>query len=219
MRGGTTQQVRIMDTTPTGIRAQMGAGVVLVLPFANVTAVTMNPPPEFEAAVAANEKGDLSTAFKNADFIVKKYRGLPTEWAQQAMLMLGDIYVALNQLPQAQAQYTDYQRAYPAAPAADISVGMARIDVSKKDFAAAKAKIDPIIGPALKLKNPSKSVSALIGRAFYVSGQIKEQSGDFPGALEDYLRTTAIFPGDRVAAASAQERADALRKEHGTAVP
>ena len=55
----------------------------------------------------------------------------------------------------------------------------------------------------------------MIGRAFYVSGQIKEQSGDLPGALEDYLRTVAIFPEDRVAAASAQERADAIRKDNG----
>jgi hypothetical protein len=48
---------------------------------------------------------------------------------------------------------------------------------------------------------------------------IKEQSGDLPGALEDYLRTVTIFPEDRVAAAVAQASADSLRREHGTTVP
>jgi tetratricopeptide (TPR) repeat protein len=191
----------------------------MVQPFANVAAVSMNPPPEYAAAVAAYERRDLETALSNAEAVLKSYRGLPTDWMQEMMLMVGDIDVAMNQLPQAEAAYKDYQRAYPAAGAADVNVGLARIDVSKKDFAAAKAKIDPIIAQALKLQNPPKAAAALIGRAFYVSGQIKEQSGDLPGALEDYLRTAVIFPEDRVAAASAQERADALRKDHGTAVP
>ena len=218
MRNGQTQQVTILGVTSSGIKVQLGQGV-MVQPFANVAAVAMPPPPEYAAAQTAYEGGDLKTALNNATSVVRNYRGLPTDWAQHAMLTLGDIYVDLNQLPQAQAIYADYQRAYPAAGTAGISVGLARIDVSKKDYAAAKAKIDPILAQALKQRNPPKAASELIGRAYYVSGQIKEQAGDLPGALEDYLRTVAIFPDDRVAAASALEKADALRKEHGTTVP
>jgi tetratricopeptide (TPR) repeat protein len=218
LRSGQTMQVAVLETTPSGIKVQMGAGV-MVQPFSNITKVTMNPPPEYTAGEVAYEKADLKTALANIDFVVKKFRALPTDWAQHAMLTLGDIYVALNQLPQAQAVYSDYQRAYPAAGTADISVGLALIDLSKKNFDAAKAKITPILANALKQRNPPKATAALIGRAYYISGQIKEQAGDLPGALEDYLRTVTIFPDDRVAAANAQEKADALRKDHGTVVP
>jgi len=218
LRNGQTMQATVLGVTPSGIKVQLGAGE-MVQPFANVVRVTMNPPPEYRAAVTAYEGGDLATALSNAEAVVRSYRGLPTDWAQQAVLMLGDIYVAMNQLPRAEAEYKDYQRAYPAAGTADVNVGLARIDVSQKNYAAAKAKIDPILAAALKLQNPPKAAAALIGRAFYVSGEIKEQTGDLQGALEDYLRTVAIFPEDRVAAASAQERADALRKDHDVAVP
>jgi tetratricopeptide (TPR) repeat protein len=218
LRSGQIQQVRVLGVSPSGVKVQMG-DAVMVEPFGNISQVSMSPPPEFTAAEAAYERNDLPTALNNAQSVVSNYKGLPTDWVQQAMLLLGDIYVSQGQLPQAQAAYEEYQRTYPGAGTADITVGLARIDVANKNYDAAKAKIDPIIAQAMKIRNPSKAAGELIGRAFFVSGQIKEQTGDLPGALEDYLRTVAIFPEDRVAAASAQERADTLRKEHGTAVP
>jgi tetratricopeptide (TPR) repeat protein len=218
LRSGQTQQVTILGTTPSGIKIQLG-DAVMVQPFGNISAVTMSPPPEFTAARQAYENGDLNTALANAQAVVSNFRGLPTDWAREAMLTLGDIYVSLDQLPKAQAVYSDFQRAYPSAGTADINVGLAMIDLSKKDYPAAKALVDPILSQALKQLNVPKAASALFGRAFYVSGQIKEQAGDFPGALEDYLRTVTIYPGDRVAAAHAQDKADSLRQQHGITVP
>jgi hypothetical protein len=218
LRTGQTQEVRILGVTPSGIKVQAG-DAVMVQPFSNLTQVTMNPPPEYTAATTDYERGDLHGALALASSVVQSYRGLPTDWAREAMLMLGDIYVGLDQLPQAGAAFKDYQRAYPAADSAEVNVGLASIDVANKDFDAARAKIGPVLDQALKARNPSKVAAALIGRAFFVSGKIKEQSGDLSGALEDYLRTVTIFPDDRMAAAGAQERADALRKQHGTTVP
>jgi len=218
LANGQTQEVTILGVTPSGIRVRMG-NAEMVEPFSNVAQVSMPAPPEFEAAQAAYEKGDVQTALTNATAVVQNYRGLPSEWAQEAMLMVGDIYVSMNQLSQAEVAYKDFQSAYPSAGGADASVGLARIDIANGDYAAAKAKIDPITAQALKLRNPPKAAAALIGRAFLVSGEIKEQSGDLPGALEDYLRTAAVFPEDSLAAATAQQRADALRKAHGTIVP
>ena len=45
-------------------------------------------------------------------------------------------------------------------------------------------------------------------------GKVKEAAGNLQGALEDYWRTVTLFYYDRVAVASAQERADALRAAH-----
>jgi len=218
LANGQTQQVQILGTTLSGVQIQTSQGV-LVYPFRTVTQVAMEPPPEFKAAQAAYETGDLQVAVSNAEAVVKKFRGLPLEWARQAMLLLGDIYVGLNRLPDAKTTYADFQQAYPGAGGAEITVGLALIDLANKNFDAAKAKIEPILAQALKQRTPPKAAALLIGRAFFVSGQIKEASGDPQGALEDYLRTVAIFPEDRVAAAGAQEHADRLRKEHGIAVP
>jgi len=215
---GQTQQVTILGVTPAGIRIQFGDGE-MVEPFSNVTQVSMSPPPEYTAAQTAYQSGDLQTALANAQTVVQTYRGLPTDWAREAMLMLGDIDVSLDQLPQAEAAFKDFQAAYPSASSAEVDVGLASVDVANKNYDAAQAKIAPILAQALTSRTPPKEAGALIGRTFLVSGEIKEASGDLQGALEDYLRTVTIFPEDRMAAASAQERADALRKDHGVAVP
>lgn len=219
LRNGQVEQITGLRVTKEGIEVQMGAGAVMTQPFSNVTSVTMNPPPEYDAAQTAYEKGDLKTALANATSVVANYHGLPIDWAQQAILLLGDIYVSMNQLPQAEAVYTDFQKTYPGAGADDVTVGLAQIDVARKDYAAAGKMIEPIVAQALKQRTPSAAASAMYGRAFYVSGQIKEHGGDLQAALEDYLRTAAVFPQDRVAAASAQQRADAIRKDSGIAVP
>ena len=123
----------------------------MVQQFSAVTAVTMDPPPEFVAAQTAYSNGDLQTAFKDDSAVAANFRGLPTDWARQAMLMLGDIYVGLNQIPKAQAAFADFQRAYPANKS-DANVGLAGIDVANKNYAAAKEKIQPILDEAVKVR-------------------------------------------------------------------
>jgi tetratricopeptide (TPR) repeat protein len=132
--------------------------------------------------------------------------------------MMGDIDLALNHLPEAQAAYTDYQSAYPTASPDDVAVGLAGIDLANNDPASAGQKIAPILDQALKQRAPSGATAALYGRAFLISGKIGEHTGDYSGALEDYLRAAVVFPEDRVAAASAQTAADSLRKSHSVTV-
>jgi predicted Zn-dependent protease len=218
LRSGQTQEVKILGVTSGGVSVQMG-DAQMVEPFSNLTAVTMTPPPEFAAATTAYEHGDLQGALAIATALVQTYRGLPTDWARDAMVMVGDINVALNQVPQAQKAYSDYQTAYPGADATGMNIGLASIDVANKNLDAAKAKITPVLSQALTTLNPPHAQASLIARAYLVSGEIKEQSGDFSGALEDYLRTVTIFPQDRIAVAGAQQRADALRKSHSVTVP
>jgi hypothetical protein len=43
-------------------------------------------------------------------------------------------------------------------------------------------------------------------------GRIREAGGDLQAALEHYLTAAAVFPFDKNASASAQARADSLRK-------
>jgi tetratricopeptide (TPR) repeat protein len=218
LSSGQTQEVRILGVQDGGVKIQVG-DAQMVEPFSNLTQVTMSPPPEFAAATTDYGQGDLQDALGLATAVVQTYRGLPTDWAREAMLMVGDIDIALGQLPQAQQAFQDYQAAYPSADSADVNIGLAAIDVANHSLDDAKAKIAPILAHALDTRNPPPETASLIGRAFLVSGQIKEQSGDLSGALQDYLRTVTIFPQDRVAAAGAQQRATALRKTPGVTVP
>ena len=149
---------------------------------------------------------------------------MPTDWAQYATGILGDIYVASGDFAKAEAAYNDFKKLYQSAAGGSIGseVGLARIAIAKKDLAAAKAKIDPIIAAALAEKTVPPEKKLAYSQAFLVSGQLKEEEGNLQGALEDYLRTVTLFYHDRTAVTAAQQKADALRsrdKDHPLTVP
>ena len=143
--------------------------------------------------------------------------GTADDWAMQAAGGLGDLYVEKNDLARAEAAYADFHRSYPAAAgnALRISVGEARIAFARNNAAQARQQIAPILQAALK--NPATVApldGAMYGQAFYLSGELRENEGNYQGALEDYLRTVTLFYQDSSATARAQKSADALRAAH-----
>jgi hypothetical protein len=130
----------------------------------------------------------------------------------------------MDDLPKAEAAYGDAKRLYAAAAGGSsvADVGPALVAARKKDYATAKAKIEPIITEALAEKSPSPAKAMAYSKAFLVSAQVKEAEGNLPGALEDYLRTVTIFYHDPAAVSVAQEQADKLRarsKDNPITVP
>jgi tetratricopeptide (TPR) repeat protein len=216
-KDGRTQEGKVTGVSAGTVQVQIGAGSVGV-PLASISQVVMVTPADFEAGVAAYTAKDYAKSLALIRGVADKFKGLPTPWAQQATSLLGDIYVALNDPAKAEAAYREYQKLYPGQGSIQADLGMARVAVSRKDFAAAKEKVTPLIEQALKEKagHPGGPPYDL---AFYISGQIKEAEGDYPGALEDYLRASTLFGQDRTLIASAQEKADALRKAHKVTVP
>lgn len=215
---GSTLETKIVGVSGATVMAQVGSGTIGI-PLATISQVTMAPPADFAEATAAYEAKDYNKALVAARAVVSKFKGLPTDWARQATALVGDIYVALNDLPKAEAAYQDFQKAYPGQGSLQTDVGLARVAFSKKNYDAAKQKLDPIKEKALALKSVPADTASAYSKAFYLLGQIEEAQGDYSNALQDYLRTVTLFPNDRVAVAAAQEKADALRKEHHIAVP
>ena len=215
---GTTQDAKILGVSGANVEVQVGSGMIGV-PLSTVSQVLMLPPADFATATAAYETKDYSAALAATKVVADKYKGLPTDWARQSTALLGDIYIALNDLPKAEAAYLDYLKAYPGKGSLQTDVGLARIAFLKKDYAAARQKLDPIKAQAMKQASPPPDLAPAYSKAFYLLGQVEEAQGDLSNSLQDYLRTVTWFCQDRTAVASAQERADALRKDHNLAVP
>ena len=218
------QQGIVIGASAGGVKIQIGAQT-LTLPPAMFESFQMAPPPEYGQGYQAYTAGDLPKALTLIKSVTDRYKGLPTEWAQYATGMLGDIYVASGEFDKAEAAYNEFKKLYAAAAAGGSptsEVGLARIAVAKKDYATAKAKLEPITAEALKEKNVPPAKALAFSQAFLVSGQLKEAEGNLQGALEDYLRTVTLFYHDRVAANAAQQKADELRsrdKDHPVTVP
>ena len=206
----------MLGVTPSGqLEFQVAGGTnKLGLALSGVREVRMAAPLEYSQGMQAYQAKDQAKALKLIKTVVDKYKGLPTVWAQQSLSLLGELYIAANDLPKAEAAYNDFKRLYPGGGSLQSEVGLARLAVAKKDYETAKKKLAPITDAALKEKVISPTNGAAYSQAFVVSGQVNEAEGNFSGALEDYLRTVTLFYHDPAAVSVAQERADALQKEH-----
>jgi tetratricopeptide (TPR) repeat protein len=212
---GEARTVKVIGVSPSGQTLDFSVGPgQLGLPLANVKEVRMPAPPEFNQALAAYQAKDFPKSLGLIKGVVTRFKGMPSPWAQQALSMLGELYIATNDLPKAEAAYGDFKRLYPNGGSLQSEVGLSRLAVAKQDWETAKQKLEPITEAALKEKAPTAATALAYSQAFLVSGQVKEAAGNFSGALEDYLRTVTLFYHDRIAAAAAQEHADALRAAH-----
>jgi tetratricopeptide (TPR) repeat protein len=183
-----------------------------------IASVTMAAPKEYEDAIKVWQEGNANRTLSLLKPVVVAFRGLPTEWAERAAALLGDVYLSLGQLPAAESAFAEFTTSYPNATSLS-DIGLARLAVSKKDFAAAKAKLLPIVSEADKVVAAPAGKSAVYGQAFYLIGMVHESEGAYSDALRDYLTTVTLFHDDRAAVAKAQERADVLVKEKQVIVP
>lgn len=174
-----------------------------------VASVIKAAPKAYDDSLAAWQTGDATKTLSLLKPVVDTFRGLPTPWAERASALLGEVYLTLDQIPAAEAAFAAFQKAYPQAGAA-ADIGLARLAVTKKDFATAKSKLTPIVAEAEKITMAPAGKSAAYGQAFYLTGMVRESEGALPEALRDYLSAVTLFPEDKAIVAKAQERANIL---------
>ena len=211
--GGQWKRMTVIGVSGTALMVRTDFGEQGV-PLAQIAEVRMAAPAELAQGFQAYQAKDYPKALGLIRSVTDRFRGMPVGWAQQAAAALVEINLAMNDMTKAEAEYAAFARAYPAGGTTQSEVLAARIAVAKKNFAVAKQKLAPITDAALKEKTLNPANALAYSQAFLVSGQVRESEGSFAGALEDYLRTVTLFYHDRAAVAQAQERADALRREH-----
>lgn len=182
------------------------------VPMASVASVTKAAPAAYQNVLTEWQKGDATKTLAVLKPLVDNFMGLPTPWAERSVALLGEVYLSLDQLPNAEAAFAAFQQAYPGA-ASLSDIGLARLAVAKKDYPTAKAKLEPIVAEAAKVKVAPADKSTQYGQAFYLMGIIKESEGSLPEALQDYLTAVTLFHEDQAVVAKAQERATILAEQ------
>jgi tetratricopeptide (TPR) repeat protein len=188
------------------------------LPMDQVASVIKAPPKTYDDALNAWQDGNPNKSLGLLKPIVDTFRGLPADWAERASALLGDLYLSLDQLPAAEAAFAEFTKAYPGATSLS-DIGLARLAISRKDFAGAKARLTPIVAEAESVVMADAGKSATYGQAFYMMGIIHENEGAYPEALRDYLSAVTLFHDDKAVVAKAQQRAEFLIREKQVIVP
>lgn len=212
LKDGRSQPVKVLGVHGGNVRMAVGQATT-ELPLERIASIEMAPPAEFTAALEAFEAREYAKALASANVVMAKFKGLPTDWAQQAAGMVGDIYAALNDDAKAAAAFAEYQKLYPGQSNVQADVAAARVAISKKDWDGAARLLEAVTSKALSEVNPPDQFAAAYSRAFFFSGQVKEAQGNKAEALQDYLRAVAVFAGDSLAVSGAKEAADRLRAE------
>jgi tetratricopeptide (TPR) repeat protein len=181
-----------------------------------VQSVTKAAPPEFTNAQRAVEAGNFEAALPLAKAVADRFKGLPTAWAQEATSMVGNLYVSLGKLQEAEVAFTDFERLYGAANSAGAKIGKARLAAAKGRIEDARTIASDIVTGAMAKKNVSRAESQLYGQAYFVLGQCAEKENKLPEAMEHYCRTVAIFYQDPTIVKEAQKRIDDLRTKKVT---
>jgi hypothetical protein len=201
------------------VQTQSASGVVTAtVPLANVEAVSMNPPADLLAAEEAWQNGNAAAAVAKLDPLVNSFLGLPAPWVQRATLLLIDTLLDTGKTDEAEAILVKFQQAYPGN-ADSTALIRAKIAIARNNFIGARPLLAPIIEEAKQTNLADTTQSIKFGQAFFLMGQIRENEGDLPGALEDYLRSSTIFFADGATASKAQARADVLINDKNVFVP
>lgn len=213
----TAQPRQLINVLVTGVRngkvAIREAMGQIEYDVSQIQEVRKAAPAEFPAGQRFIETGELDKALPLIKAVADKFKGLPTVWAQDATAMLGNIYLSLGQLGEAENAFNEFQRAYPGAGSITASIGKARLAAERGKFAEARSIAEPMVADALKKKSVSRADSQIIGQACFVLAKAAEGEGKKSEAMEQYCRTVAIFYQERSVVAEAQKRIDALRKD------
>jgi len=200
----------------TGVRAgavRMKIGPVeTAIPLSNIQSVAMSEPADYSAALAAWQKGDAASALAKLEKLTATFEGLPTPWAERACSLLPEVYLSEGRTADAEKAFTKFQQLYPASGASSDLL-LARMAISKNDYDSARAKLEPLVATARQTLLPAGPEAASMSQALFLMGQVHENSGNKPEALESYLLVTTLFKNDPASVARAADRVKVLSDE------
>jgi tetratricopeptide (TPR) repeat protein len=211
LKSGLTREGKITGVSGGSVRLQIDSGSTGI-PLADIREIRMDAPPEFDAAASRLASGDAPGAVSALQKVNDTFAGLPAPWAERAAALLGDAKLAAGDKAGAAAAYDQLTATYPQATAL-ANLGRARLAVDEGQFDAAAPLLEPLLANSAKAAFPAPADGPTLSQAHYLMGRVKEAGGDHQSALENYLKASAVFPFDKNAATSAQQRADALRAE------
>jgi tetratricopeptide (TPR) repeat protein len=212
LKNGQTREGKIVGVKGGNVLLLIGSSTAGI-PLAEVTEIRMSTPPEFEAAAAKLAAGDAKGSLAGLQKLNDTFAGLPTPWAERAAAMLGDAKLAAGDTEGAKQAYEQFSKTYPQATSlADL--GMARLAVDAGQYDEAAKLLETVLAKSPETAFPSPADGPALAQGHYLLGRVREAADDKQGALEHYLKASAIFPFDANAATTAQARADALRNEN-----
>lgn len=199
---------QIVGVLNNQIQIKLPVGTVGV-PVAQVKAVEMKVPAEVAASVNASPAQIISTLGP----IANTFKGLPADWAVEAMAAVADAYSAQGDGAKAHELYVEMGKLYPGSRyLIKANVGLAKTALQNKQPDEALKLVQPLIEQSAQKFFYPEAECRLYAEAFLVQGHAFEAKGQFSEALASYLMTSTVFYQNETINAEAVTRVAKLRE-------
>jgi tetratricopeptide (TPR) repeat protein len=163
--------------------------------------------------------GRKAFASGNWEEVVAKWRpavdlfaGVDNPWVLECSGGLGQAYLALGKVADAETLYGKMQKFYTQGPAAlRAAIGLAEA-TSGRDADGLLQKLQALEGQLKEGLRPARADREALAEYYFARGGAYEKKGDPKKALEDYLRVSTLYPNPPSLGQRAEAKAQALRQ-------
>jgi len=201
-----------VEADGVGFKIQIGE---IKLFKADIKEVQIDQPSAIEKAVKALRDHQYQAVVGDLKPIVDRYAGMPLgpDWVEESVGNLGDAYVGLKQLDEAQKVYDLYAKFYPAAIGPKVK--SFKIKAERAQCADISGPLKEFLGVYLKKESLSDDVEPAVAEALIVQGDCQRASNKLEDALDSYLLAVTVFNLDEDRASQAKFKAAQVFEQMG----
>jgi len=160
----------------------------------------------------ALEEGKMEEVVAKWQEPVAQYLGVDNPWVLECAGGLGQAYLTLGKIADAEALYGKMKQFYPSGPSAlRAEIGLA-VATSGKDASGLLAKLQALEGQLKESLRPLRADREALAEYYFARGEAFERNGDSAKALEDFLRVKVLYPEPPSLGQRSAKKADSLRQ-------
>jgi len=178
---------------------------------ADLAEVTLRERPGVAEGRKALAEGKMEEVIAQWRDPVNQFLGVDNPWVLECAGGLGQAYLALGRVADAEALYGRMKKAYPSGPSAlRAEVGLA-VATSGRDTAGLLNKLQALEGQLKESLRPLRADREALAEFYFARGEAYEKKGEEKKALEDYLRVSILYPDPLSLGQRSAKKAEALR--------
>ena len=179
---------------------------------ADLVEVMLKERPGVAEGRKALEDGKMEVVVAKWQEPINQYLGVDNPWVLECAGGLGQAYLALGKVADAETLYGKMKQSYSSGPAAlRAEVGLA-VATSGKDAAGLLSKLQSLEGKLKEGLRPLRADREALAEYYFARGDAYERKGDSGKALEDYLRVSVLYPDPPSLGQRSAKKAEALRQ-------
>ena len=181
-------------------------------PSADLAEVTLEERPGVAEGRQAFAKGNWEEVVTHWKPSVETLVGVDSPWVLECAGGLGQAYLALGKVADAETLFGKMKKFYTQGPAAlRASVGLAEA-TSSRDAGGLIEKLKELEGQLKESLRPMRADREALAEFYFARGGAYEKKGDAKKALEDFIRVGVLYPEPLSLGQRADQKAENLRK-------